>query len=251
VSHGIAPSGTTGASDPAGSPRSPSARARVHRALASPVRTRILEVLEAEVDLDAATLGVRLDLHVNTVRTHLRVLEEAGLVVPREEERDRPGRPRLLYRPVDTTQAATPVTEDRGYRFLATVLASYVEASLTDPAGAAEQAGAAWGSFLVERPGPFARLDDAEVLERLLALLGEFGFEPVLDDAPDGDPRVLLGRCPFHEVAREHQDVVCSVHLGLMRGALQELGGHVHAEDLTPWAQPDRCIAQLRLAEHG
>ena len=70
----------------------------LHRALSEPSRVRILEALrEAEAPLDARELGTRVGLHWNTVRSHLRVLAEAGLVSARREERTRPGRPRLLY----------------------------------------------------------------------------------------------------------------------------------------------------------
>ena len=72
--------------------------ATLHRALSDRSRVRILDLLqEAEASLDARELGTRVGLHVNTVRSHLRVLAEAGLVSARREERTRPGRPRVLY----------------------------------------------------------------------------------------------------------------------------------------------------------
>jgi predicted ArsR family transcriptional regulator len=232
--------------------RSTSPQVRKHRALASPVRTRLLEVLRDEPDLDAGVLASRLDLHVNTVRSHLNVLEEAGLVVPVTEERDRPGRPRLLYRVSEQVQGEVPVADDRGYRFLAGILASYLGATTEDTEAAAERAGAAWGSFVVEKPAPFAELAASDGLDRLVAMLQEFGFDPELDEDDPERPQLLLRRCPFLDVAREHPDVVCSVHLGLMRGALDELGVEVRAEDLLPWAQPEGCVSHLRVgADHG
>ena len=84
-----------------------------HRALSDPSRVRILEALqEAEAPLDARELGTRVGLHWNTVRSHLRVLAEAGLVSAQREERNRPGRPRVLYEaaaePLDSTRARQP-----------------------------------------------------------------------------------------------------------------------------------------------
>lgn len=232
--------------------RSASPQVRRHRALASPVRTRLLDVLRDEPDLDAGVLAARLGLHINTIRTHLNVLEEAGLVVPVTEERDRPGRPRLLYRVSDEAPEQAPVADDRGYRFLAGVLASYLGATTEETAAAAEQAGAAWGSFVVDKPAPFTALDASEGLDRLVAMLEGFGFGPELDDDDPESPVLLLRRCPFLDVAREHPDVVCSVHLGLMRGALDELGVEVRAEDLIPWAQPDGCVSHLSVgADRG
>jgi predicted ArsR family transcriptional regulator len=217
---------------------------RVFRALSSRVRTRLLEVLRGEPGLDAAGLSERLDLHVNTVRTHLGVLEDAGLVVAEVEDRNRPGRPRLLYR---ATERGAPADDDHGYRFLAEVLASYISATAPDPAAAAEEAGSAWGSHVVPKPPPFQRLGSDEVVERLVAMLDEFGFAPQVDEDDPERPRVLLHRCPFLDTASAHPEVVCSVHLGLMRGALAELGADVRTEDLIPWAEPEVCVAHLRL----
>lgn len=219
---------------------------RVYRALSSPVRTRLLEVLRDQPDLDTADLAQRLDLHVNTVRTHLGVLEEAGLVEPVTEERDRPGRPRLLYRAVGDDSSSEVATDD-GYRFLAAILASYLGATSEDPASAAEQAGRAWGGFVVDKPTPFTQLEPDQAIDRLVTMLDEFGFSPEVADPGSDRPQILLRRCPFLEVAREHQDVVCSIHLGLMRGALEQLDTDVEARDLIPWAQPDGCISHLQI----
>lgn len=227
--------------------RSASPDQQVHRALSSPVRSRLLEILHDEPDLDTAALAERLVLHVNTVRTHLNLLEEAGLVETVLEERDRPGRPKLLYRAVIDESRVTANTDDSGYRFLSTILASYLGASVDDSSAAAEQAGRAWGGFVVEKPPPFSKVPPEEAVQQLVAMLHEFGFAPELDRQDPDAPRILLRRCPFLDVAREHQDVVCAVHLGLMRGALDEFGVDVQARDLIPWAQPDACVAHLKI----
>lgn len=218
---------------------------RRYRALSSEVRRRLLDSLRAEGGVAAGRLAEQLDLHVNTVRSHLNVLEEAGLVASVAEDRDRPGRPKLLYR---ATRAATEVgrgAESGGYRLLAQVLAGYLGAMVEDVAGAAELAGAAWGHHLVDKPAPFQAVAPEEAVQRLVELMREFGFEPELVTDDPSASRLELGRCPFLEVAREHQDVVCSVHLGLMRGALDELGAEVRAVDLIPWAKPHVCVANL------
>ncbi|WP_370324213.1 helix-turn-helix transcriptional regulator [Euzebya sp.] len=223
--------------------RDPPSQAQLHRALSSPARTRLLEALrEMPGGGDAQVLATRVGLHANTVRAHLAVLEEAGLVVSAPEARDRPGRPRLVYTP---TERATGAAGDEGaYQFLATILTGYLSAVADDPAAAARDAGAAWGRHLVDRPGPFERVDSAAALDVLVRLLDDIGFAPELDDDGDG-PRVLLRRCPFLGLAKDHQEVVCSVHLGLMRGALAELGGEVEARDLLPLVEPMLCISHL------
>lgn len=221
--------------------------AGVHRALSSPVRQRILARLRTEGAIDAHGLADHLGLHVNTVRTHLGVLEEADLVATQTEARDRPGRPRLLYRATDAgVTAVTTGDTSSGYRFLAQVLASHIAATAADPAQAAEHAGTAWGHTLVERPAPLTTLTSDEAIERIVAMLAEFGFAPELD-ADGATPRLLLRRCPFLEVAEEHQAVVCSIHLGLMRGALDELGVDVVVRDLLPFVEPGLCVSHLEV----
>jgi predicted ArsR family transcriptional regulator len=54
--------------------------------------------------------------------------------------------------------------------------------------------------------------------------------------------------CPFGELAADHRSVVCPVHLGLMRGALDALGAPVEAASLEPFVRPDLCVAHLTVA---
>lgn len=219
---------------------------RRHRALSSAIRARIVAELTDNPGADTAALAERLGLHVNTVRTHLNVLEDAELVVAQVEQRDRPGRPRRLYRVAAAMEDRSEPSE-QGYRFLSSVLASYLSATSPDAAEAAEHAGQAWGSFVIDKPQPFAQIDASEGLNRLIALLESFGFDPKLEAGNTPQPRVVLRRCPFLDVARENPDVVCSVHLGLMRGALDELGLDIEAVDLVPWAEPAGCVSHLRV----
>jgi predicted ArsR family transcriptional regulator len=216
---------------------------QVHRALSSPVRVRLLDLLRGE-PADARDLADRLSLHVNTVRAHLALLEDAGLVGSEAVTRDGPGRPRLVYRATD--EAAT-APDESGYRFLAEILASYVTATAPDPSAAAEGAGSAWGRYLVDRPAPFRDVAPDDAIAEIVRILDEVGFAPELESDDPRHPRLLLHRCPFLDVAKEHQDVVCSVHLGLMRGALDELGVAVSARDLRPFVTPDLCVTELEV----
>jgi len=223
-------------------PDRPAVHDQVHRALASPVRRRILELLDGRTR-DAHDLAAELELHVNTVRAHLSVLADGGLVSADPEERTQPGRPRLLYR--STAGDVVARVDDRGYRFLAEVLASHLAATSDEPSLAAEQAGTAWGRFLVDPPGPF--VDDDTAIQVMIDLLADFGFAPDLDRT-DRCATIRLRRCPFLDVARQHQDVVCAIHLGIMRGALDRLGSGVTARDLIPFVEPDLCVSHLEVA---
>jgi predicted ArsR family transcriptional regulator len=54
-----------------------------------------------------------------------------------------------------------------------------------------------------------------------------------------------MRRCPFHDLAEAHGQVVCRVHHGLISGALAELGSTLEVESLEPFVRPDLCIAHL------
>src|SRR5262249_40785388 len=219
--------------------------ATLHRALSDPSRVRILEVLqEAQAPLDARELGTRLGLHFNTVRSHLRLLGEAGLVSARRGERTRPGRPRVLYEaaaePLDARSLAS-------YRLLAQILASSLAGSERDPSARAEQAGRVWGAHLVHKPPPFTSISKEDTVDEVVRLHEQFGFRPELRRAKRGQ-EIVLKRCPFQEVATSYQTVICPVHFGLIRGALAELGTGVEADWLEPFAEAGACVGHLTSA---
>lgn len=212
---------------------------RVHRALANGSRVRLLRALRAsDRPLAAQDLAEQVDLHLSTVRAHLDALIEAELVASEREERTTPGRPRVLYRPTGQTQPQ----ETGGYRLLAEVLAGQLAAVTAHPAEQARAAGRAWGQYLVERPPPFATLSVEEARATVMELFAGLGFEPELDETGS---RILCRRCPFLDVARRHPDVVCSIHLGLLQGALDTLGSALSADQLDPLVEPSLCVAHL------
>jgi len=210
--------------------------ASVHRALADERRRRIVaELRTARSGLDVQELARRLELHQNTIRFHLGVLLDAGLVDSQAAERTAPGRPRILYR---LRPEAAAAGHDE-YRLLATVLAGTV-AQRDQGASEAERAGRAWGSYLVRRPLPLVSVSDEQATSEVVELLDEQGFAP-----EQGEAEIRMRRCPFHELAEMHPDVVCAVHRGLISGALAELGSRLEVEALDVFVEPDLCIARL------
>ena len=177
-------------------------------------------------------------LHANTVHWHLGVLAEAGLVTAAQAERTGPGRPSSLYR-----ASPRPAARD-DYRLIATILAASLDAD-ADGGARAEAAGREWGRFLVERPAPFSRRNEQESIEALVRALEENGFAPERDDDA---ACIHMRHCPFRELAERHPRIVCNLHLGLARGALDELRAPVEVEALEPFVTPDRCTARLRAA---
>jgi predicted ArsR family transcriptional regulator len=209
------------------------------RALAHESRVAIMEVLrDGGRPLDVGGIAERVGLHVNTVRSHLALLLEAGLVQRHAEPRNEPGRPRQLY------AAAAPDGRDgsEGYRLLARMLASYIASNVADAATAAEETGRQWGRHMTEAPAPFAQVSAEEAKVRLVELLDELGFAPRSGAEPG---EIELRHCPFREVAEVHPEVACSLHLGLMRGAMRQLDAPLRVDELLPFISPDRCLTRV------
>ncbi|MGH8963405.1 MAG: helix-turn-helix transcriptional regulator [Jatrophihabitantaceae bacterium] len=204
-------------------------------------RARVLTLLQAAREpLDVGQVAAQVRLHANTARFHLDGLVAAGLATRASEDRELPGRPRTLY-------SASPDSARvgrRSYRLLAEILTSYLASETRRPAQAALKAGEAWGRFLASPRPPFRRVDVAGATEQLVQTLDEIGFAP--EAVTKGRKRqVLLHHCPFRETAEEHRDVVCSVHLGLMRGLLDQLDAPLEAQRLDPFVEPTLCVAHL------
>jgi len=184
-------------------------------------------------------------LHVNTARFHLDGLVEDGLAERRAEERDVPGRPKILY----TAPGETP--GPRSYRLLAEMLTGLV-ASLRNAGPVAQEVGRSWGRHLIERAAPSQRVDAGEAVDRLTRLLDGIGFAPEVAAGRSGrEAELRLHHCPFLDVAQQHTDVVCAIHLGLMQGALAELDAPVQAVALEPFVTPNLCLARLRTHGRG
>ncbi|KMS92544.1 helix-turn-helix transcriptional regulator [Streptomyces sp. NRRL WC-3725] len=216
----------------------------------SPRRREVLDVLRtAPAPLGVAEAAERMGLHPNTVRFHLDALVADGLVERRTVAPTGPGRPRTVH----TVRPGMDRGGHRDYRLLARMLLSRWAAA--DPAEAraeAKETGRAWGRFLVDPLPPYEPATSERSVAALLDLLDGLGFAP----QPEGEgaanaesgrtpERIRLRHCPFLELAEEQGGLVCPLHLGLMQGALAELGASLTATALEPFAEPDSCVAHL------
>ena len=230
-------------------PESGAAADRSSTARSGASRMRILQALRnASTELGVQELADQIGLHVNTVRFHLERLLTDGLVERAVEDRTEPGRPRLTYRAAEQPDRTD---DQRSYRLLAEILASYLSGAMPDPRAAAIEAGRTWGRYLTESPAPYRSTDEETAVRELLRMLDEIGFQPELAQGPDGSAadtqqQIRLRHCPFLEVAGEHRDVVCAVHLGLMQGALTELRAPLRTDRLEPFVEPSLCLATLQ-----
>jgi predicted ArsR family transcriptional regulator len=207
-----------------------------HKALGGTSRSRLLALLtDAGGWVSVHELAGQAGPRANTTRKHLEQLVAAGLVERRRTDPKGRGRPAYQYR------AKRQIDDAEAYRALSRVLADTV-AQRDNATGSATSAGERWGTTLAQLP----REPSATPLDQLVTLLDDLGFEPTVADAGSV---VELHGCPFRSVARAYSDVVCNVHLGLMRGALRGLGSNSEVTSLEPFVTPTLCLARLRHAE--
>lgn len=181
--------------------------------------------------LSQAALVEASGLHANTIREHLEGLRRRGLVRRLRAESSGRGRPAWLY---EATDNESTISE---YGGLAAALAAAIARTSERPGEVAASAGEEWGHDLARDRGATSTPPPA-ARRHVIGLLDELGFEPESGGSPD---HVRLTQCPLLEAAHRYPDVVCAVHLGIVRGALEEYGADPTGARLVPFAEPGAC----------
>ena len=225
--------------------------------LASPVRRAVVDELaalegeERVVGMTAAELGSGLGLHPTTIRFHVDQLLEAGVLEAYSAREGGVGRPSKRYVlrevPLGVSAAEAAPAAQQPFALLAGVLASALSVDEVGPL-TPQQAGARWARRRAadHLPGGEDESPEAKVGE-VIELLSEWGYVPETEVGRDGAVEITLRDCPFGELARTHPDVVCGLHRGLLRGALDAVGEQAARVSLQPFVRPGRCIARLHL----
>ncbi|MDQ1538371.1 MAG: hypothetical protein QOE58_2764 [Actinomycetota bacterium] len=238
----------------------PTAQVNRRRSHLSSARAGILDVLIDQPEpCTVAALSALIGQHPNTIREHLDSLSDGGLVVRTRAEAQGRGRPAWLY-------SASPEVGSnenaREYASLASALATQIGRSSPQPDADAIAAGRIWGQELARLSqvkdaedaqegvdaadtAPSAPTSAIAIRRKVVDLLDGLGF------APSADARVgviKLRRCPLLEAAHRNPQVVCAVHLGFARGALDELGNDPERSEetaLQPFSEPGACRLDL------
>lgn len=176
--------------------------------------------MQAAGPVSVNELTAHVQLNHNAVRQHPAVLKEAGLVTEETEQRDGPGRPRLLYR--RHPEVAERWNAPGSYAWLAGLLSATIRRG-QEPRQAGRQDGRRRAAE-ISGPGDPADLMEQELTRR--------GFRPARAER-GRRLEFTLGRCPFAEVAAEDPGAVCQLHLGLPEGLTEGLG-QLQAERLAP-----------------
>ena len=175
---------------------------------------------------------------------HLDRLVEEGLLeasYKRLSGRTGPGagRPNKLYRRSERRLSVSLPAQN--YELLARLLAAAIE-EINGPAvvDRLEPGARAFGTSIgaaarqTAGAGPSRELTVAALIQELAG----HGFEPYMD----GDEAIRLRNCPYHDLARENTDLICSMNLALMEGVSDGLA----LDGLKPALEPQAgacCVA--------
>jgi predicted ArsR family transcriptional regulator len=178
---------------------------------------QLLRAIQRVPGRRAGELASESGIPLNTVRDHLRVLEDEGLIRSETLQVGVRGRPPVVFHPVQETSSS--------------------------PAASARVTGAAERGRMLRAVTPSA---DAEPLgadaqrqvDVLYEHLDDSGLEPALDE------RALtfdLAPCRYHDMIDEERALVCGVHARLVQDVLRQAEVPLVVRRLEPFVTAHRC----------
>lgn len=197
-------------------------RIKDYRGLTEESRVRLLHAVQRHPGQALKELAVEADVHINTARDHLRVLEAEGFLISAPEDTGRRGRPPMRYWPVERSEHS-PAAQER-----------------------AEEAGARGEMLRRIAPeldhGQALNGDEANQLDVLYDHLEDAGMDPVINS---DDLTVGVRPCIYQGLLESERPVVCSVHANLVRQQLEQVDGPLKLRRLHPFTTAHSCLLVL------
>lgn len=197
-----------------------------YRGLTEGSRLKLLHAIQRQPGQTLKALAAAAEIHVNTARDHLRVLEDEGFVTARPIDTGRRGRPPMEYHPVEDAEHS-PTARER-----------------------AEEAGARGQLLRSISPeldhGQDLSDDALHQLDVLYEHLDDVGMEPVIDN---DQLTVDVKPCIYQDLLEEDRPAVCSVHAKLVRQQLEQVDGPLKLRRLHPFTTAHSCLLVLGLDE--
>lgn len=197
-------------------------------AVADPVRLRIVRHLARDGSATLNELAEAAGVHLNTVRSHVAALEDAGVLESEQKPASGPGRPASEYRLVGGWGLSST-----DFLELAGLLAAALVRNHPD-AATLRETGADWGRWLVGRPGRH------DVAEQVPLALERLGFQATVEGG-----LVRIFGCPCAVVSPDHPEVVCGLAAGLVEGVLAASASGLRVAEHDAHPEDRRCTLRL------
>lgn len=193
-----------------------------YRGLTEGSRLRLLHAVQRNPGQQLKELAAAAEIHVNTARDHLRVLEDEGLLLSIPVDTGRRGRPPMEYHPVEHSDHS-PSARER--------------------AEEAATRGQLFRRISPENNHGQDLTDEAQhQLDVLYEHLDDAGMEPVIDSE---DLTVSIRPCLYQGLLADERPVVCSVHAKLVRQQLEQVDGPLTLRRLHPFTNAHQCLLVL------
>jgi predicted ArsR family transcriptional regulator len=199
-------------------------RAHDFRGLTQPRRLQLLRAVQRVPGRRAGELASECGIPLNTVRDHLRVLEDEGLIRSEALQVGVRGRPPVVFHPVRESASS---------------------AAASARVVGAEKRGRMLRAVTSAEP-PVLDADAARQLDVLYEHLDDAGLDPAVDE------RTLsfdLAPCRYHDMIDEDRALVCGVHARLVQDVLLHADGPLAMERLEPFVTAHHCRLLLTHTE--
>jgi len=182
---------------------------------------RVLHALYETPGVGLAELSEQTGLHENTLRDHVRILEDEGFVRSEMEHNHHRGRPRKLFWPV-----RGDVPHEGAQRRVDDAIER--------------------GDLLRRIIPPAVHLDQRthHQLDAVYEHLDDVGLQPELDEEKMS---IDLTPCPFQSLIEGISDMVCHLHTLLIEDVLVRAGGPVEVDRILPFRTATSCRVHLAM----
>lgn len=191
----------------------------------------IVARLEASDAMSVDQLADSLQVHANTVRSHLETLLSEGLVRRRPRRSGGRGRPQWLY---------SAVRASKDGQLLVKLLADHITQNYDDAFAKGREI--ARNQSMIDE---VVFSGDAAAEGSLVEGMSELGFSPEIVSTTAEQTEVHLRTCPVLDLVQSNRDVICGLHAGLVDRAWEDLGGEGDVE-VEPFAGPGYCSVAVR-----
>lgn len=201
---------------------------KITNVLADPTRFSIYEyITQAHRDVTVQEIAEEFNIHPNVARLHLSKLEDVEMLKSENKKTGKGGRPSRLYRLSDEViELNFPF---RDYRLLAKIAIETMRSLGKEAETALQETGRRYATELVETQLAKGKLTKEQLtfdnkVEILKTTSSMLGFYPEIFIKNENNSLLFqIYNCPFKEVAMQHRDETCDMHVTFINGLLEAL----------------------------
>jgi predicted ArsR family transcriptional regulator len=228
---------------------------KITSVLSDPTRYYIYQyITKRHKDVTVQEIADNFDIHPNVARLHLSKLEDVNMLVSETRKTGKGGRPSRLYRlSDDLIQLNFPF---RDYQLLSRIALGTMMSLGEQGKKALYLTGKRLGAELIDQEiaGNHQQSEEWGFEQKLSVLRNAAtiaGFYPEFETNDEGTKIYFqIFNCPFKEVAMEHTEAVCTMHVEFLKGMFESLFPNVELiEKANIISGCDSCSYQAAIAQ--